>query len=162
MKQRRYYVEAEDETVRQPEELTPNQLRDLEEHRRAMERWGGMPKGNPDAAPSAGHMVVFNDDGNGTHGTMKWLDMAFVGAIHYHLCRECGNKFFSKMRRSRVCPACIKVTVKSEGRKNGHLAAGRSGRQDAPVREVSLARYPASAGDVRVHGNGKKNIHVSG
>jgi hypothetical protein len=156
MPSQKYYVEAEDEPAPQPEVLTPNQLRDIEEHKRAVERWGRMPDGDPGAIPSAGHMITFLD---GTQdGRFKWLDMGCGGNLHCRKCKVCGNKFFGKSRVAKICSACIKPSVKSEGRKNGIVDTDGPGRSDADVRAVLPAGARASSGDIRRHGDGENNV----
>jgi hypothetical protein len=61
-------------------ELTPNQIRDQEEHARVVrERWDGkMPVGDPCAKKTGGYIIAIHKQRVGSHAGKTWELSVFI------------------------------------------------------------------------------------
>ncbi len=97
------------------DELTPNQIRDREEHAKAVERWGGeMPHGDQYAKRSAGFVMAVHRQRKNIQFTngqaaaitdSRWKDMG-TKRLYPVSCKICGVKFHHEIRSTKRCIGC--------------------------------------------------------
>jgi len=95
--------------------MTPNQIREREEHERALQdRWGGkMPDGEKCPKKVGGFIVASHrhkgatqfTDGQPSVNSHRWKDMG-TERLYPLICEKCGVKFHHETKSTKQCLGC--------------------------------------------------------